>query len=80
MTDELVRGPDGDVVVPAGLETVRADGFLIRFEPEGTVYLDIFGPTDSQGRATVIARLSFEREGLDRFVCGLVQVQRVVDA
>ena len=74
VADEIIHGPDGDVLVPAEVELLRADGFLLRRRDSGQVLIEILGPEDDQSRCRVIARLAFTNEAYQRFVAGLVTV------
>jgi hypothetical protein len=71
MGDELINGPQGTVRVPADLQPLRADGFLLRIGGDGVV-LDVLGDHDDRNTQTVVARLAFTKDGFHCFVDGLL--------
>jgi hypothetical protein len=75
VADEIIHGPDGDVLVPADLERLHADGFIFRRQANDQVLVEILGPKDVQSRCRVIARLAFSSETFGRFVNGLIAVR-----
>jgi hypothetical protein len=72
---EVVSGPYGDVQVPVDLQLFRPDGFLLRWQRDNQVAVDVLGPVDGQPRCRVVARLAFTYEGFEQFVAGLVAAQ-----
>jgi hypothetical protein len=79
MAHEVIHGPEGDVFVPAELELLDADGFMLRRQEGGPILLEILGPSDDSGRCLVIARLAFAGNDFERFVSGLATVTESAD-
>ena len=74
MADEVIHGPEGDILVPASLEPLHADGFLLRRQDADRVLVEIVGPKDGEAKCHVIARLAFSNESFQRFVTGLISI------
>jgi hypothetical protein len=74
VADEVIRGPQGDVLVPGEMKVLGADGFMLRRQDAHRVVVEILGPPDGQAGFRVVARLEFTNESFQRFVTGLVTV------
>jgi hypothetical protein len=72
VTGEIIKGPDGDVLVPDCLELLRPDGFMLRWHQDNQVLVDILGPAFGRPRSQVIGRLAFSCDSFEQFVNGLV--------
>jgi hypothetical protein len=74
MADELIHGPRGNILVPADVEVLAANGFLLRRHEDGRVLVEILGPTHDEPLGRVVARLAFCDKDFQAFVTGLVAI------
>ena len=75
MNDEVIYGPEANVVVPAEIPELRPGGFMLRFSQLDETVLEMLAPSDSASEQSVIARLVFTDHGFQRFVDGLRAIQ-----
>jgi hypothetical protein len=75
MNDEVIYGPDADILVPDEVPELRPVGFLLRFSHLDEPVLEMLAPCEGASKESVIARLVFTGQGFQRFVDGLRAVQ-----
>jgi hypothetical protein len=75
MNDEVIHGPDTDIVVPVEVPEIRPGGFMLRCSPLDEIVLERLAPTEGPSEQSVTARLVFTDHGFQRFVEALHAVQ-----
>jgi hypothetical protein len=75
MNDEVIHGPDTDIVVPVEVPEFRPDGFMLRCSQFDEIVLEMLAPTEGPSGQSVNARLVFTDYGFQRFVQSLNTVQ-----